>query len=184
MTLTRTSPHAPAAAPLPDRPPYVEIRPGEQTWSRRLLAALTLTGSDPSDLLVRVVTGAILIPHGLQHLTGAWGGPGLAGTTTYFTDYLQLPVAAVAFVIATELVGGVALLAGLFGRVAAAASAILMIGAAVTVHLPHGFFMNWFGNQAGEGFEYHLLFLALSLLVVRNGSGPWSLDRVIAGHAR
>jgi len=40
--------------------------------------------------------------------------------------------------------------------------------------------MNWFGNQAGEGFEYHLLALGLSLVVLIKGGGKWSVDRAIA----
>ncbi len=36
--------------------------------------------------------------------------------------------------------------------------------------------MNWFGSQAGEGFEYHLLALGLALIVMLKGGGRWSLD--------
>ena len=56
----------------------------------------------------------------------------------------------------------------------------LMVGAAVTVHLSHGFFMNWFGNQKGEGWEYHLLVLAMSAVIMTKGSGAWSIDATIA----
>lgn len=55
-----------------------------------------------------------------------------------------------------------------------------MIGAVVTSHLQNGFFMNWFGNQKGEGFEYHLLVIGLSLAVVVVGSGKYSLDKLLA----
>ena len=41
--------------------------------------------------------------------------------------------------------------------------------------------MNWSGNQRGEGFEYHLLALALALLIMVRGAGAWSLDRVLEG---
>lgn len=172
--------HGHAAATHPDGLPALSRAEHAAPRPRTLLRALTDTRGDALTLLVRVALGAILIPHGLQHLTGAWGGPGLGGTSAFFTEVLKLPSAAVPFVIGTELVGGAALLAGLFTRVAAALSAVLMIGAAVTVHLPNGFFMNWFGNQAGEGYEYHILFLLLALALVREGSGPWSLDRVLS----
>ena len=148
--------------------------------TRRWLTAITATNTDPTQLVARIVAGAVLIPHGLQHLVGAWGGPGLQGTTAFFTQYLGLPFITVPFVVGTEIVGGALLIAGLFSRVAALALAAMMIGAAVSVHLPHGFFMNWFGTQAGEGYEYHILYVALALVVMRHGSGPWSIDRVLA----
>ncbi len=51
-----------------------------------------------------------------------------------------------------------------------------MVGAVLTSHLSNGFFMNWFGGQPGEGFEYHLLALALALPLVVRGGGAWALD--------
>jgi putative oxidoreductase len=58
--------------------------------------------------------------------------------------------------------------------------AMIMIGAIAMVHLPHGFFMNWFGNQTGEGYEYHLLVIGLSLAIMVNGSGRLSIDRLFS----
>jgi uncharacterized membrane protein YphA (DoxX/SURF4 family) len=80
-----------------------------------------------------------------------------------------------------ELLGSVALLIGLLGRVAAAGIGLIMLGAIFLVHLSNGFFMNWTGQQAGEGFEYHLLALALALVVVIRGSGACSIDRAFGG---
>jgi putative oxidoreductase len=40
--------------------------------------------------------------------------------------------------------------------------------------------MNWFGDQHGEGFEYHLLALGLAIALVINGAGAWSMDALIA----
>ena len=51
--------------------------------------------------------------------------------------------------------------------------------AALTVALPNGFFMNWFGNQKGEGFEYHILMAAIALAVMIQGGGKWALDSLI-----
>jgi len=51
--------------------------------------------------------------------------------------------------------------------------------AALMVHVQNGFFMNWFGNQSGEGFEYHLLVVGMSLALVISGGGKWSLDRLM-----
>jgi len=48
------------------------------------------------------------------------------------------------------------------------------------VHLPNGFFMNWAGNQKGEGFEYHLLVIAMAAVLVWRGSGAWSADGALS----
>lgn len=55
-----------------------------------------------------------------------------------------------------------------------------MVGVALTSHLPRGFFMNWTGTQGGEGFEYHLLALALALPIVVGGGGAASVDGWLA----
>jgi putative oxidoreductase len=75
------------------------------------------------------------------------------------------------------------LIAGFISRISAAGIAIIMLGAVFLEHLPNGFFMNWFGAQKGEGFEYHLLALGLALIVILRGGGKWSLDRKIGGSA-
>jgi len=51
--------------------------------------------------------------------------------------------------------------------------------AILTVHMSNGFFMNWFGKQAGEGFEYHLLAIGLAVAVMIGGSGAASIDRAL-----
>ena len=56
-----------------------------------------------------------------------------------------------------------------------------MLVAAFMVHAPNGFFMNWAGNQKGEGFEYHLLAIGLALVVIISGAGKWSIDRFLTG---
>jgi putative oxidoreductase len=48
------------------------------------------------------------------------------------------------------------------------------------MHVQNGFFMNWFGNQKGEGFEYHLLVAAIGIAVIIKGGGKWSVDRAVA----
>jgi putative oxidoreductase len=55
-----------------------------------------------------------------------------------------------------------------------------MVEAIVTTHLPHGFFMNWFGKQQGEGYEYHLLVIGIAVALLVTGAGKWSVDRKIA----
>ena len=116
-------------------------------------------------LILRVTLGIVMFPHGAQKLLGWYGGHGFAGT--------------IGFIIGESL-GSLGLLIGLLTRFAAGSLAVIMLGAIAMVHWPHGFFMNWFGKQMGEGFEYHLLVIGLSLALVITGGGKWSADRVIA----
>ena len=83
-------------------------------------------------------------------------------------------------VIIGESFGAIGLLAGLLTRFAAASFIVIMLGAIATVHLPFGFFMNWSGQQQGEGFEYHLLVIGMSAALLVAGGGKWSADRMIA----
>jgi putative oxidoreductase len=54
-----------------------------------------------------------------------------------------------------------------------------MTGAITMVHWPHGFFMNWFSKQAGEGFEFHLLVIAICIPLLVFGGGKYSVDGLI-----
>ena len=139
---------------------------------------LIATRADHGALAGRVVLGAIMLPHGLQHALGLFGGYGFTGTLGWMTATLGIPAPLAALAIVVELVAPFALVLGLGGRLAALGILGLMIGAANT-HLSNGFFMNWFGAlPAGtEGFEYHLLAIGLSAVVALNGSGALSLDR-------
>jgi putative oxidoreductase len=125
----------------------------------------------------RALLGAVMLPHGAQKLLGWFGGYGFSGTIDYFSGTLHIPSALGFLVIMSEAFGSLGLLLGLGTRLAAFGSAATMIGAVLTTHLPVGFFMNWFGNQPGEGFEYHLLALALALPLVVRGGGAFALDR-------
>ena len=133
-----------------------------------------------SGLILRVALGVVMFPHGAQKLLGWYGGHGLAGTLGFFTEQMHIPWIIVLLIIIGESFGSVGLIVGLLTRFAAASLAVIMLGAVTMVHWPHGFFMNWFGQQAGEGFEYHLLVLGMCLALVVSGSGRWSADRVIA----
>jgi putative oxidoreductase len=83
--------------------------------------------------------------------------------------------------ILAESVGAFALITGFFARLAAISIGVNMTVAAVMGHVQNGFFMNWFGKQAGEGFEFHILALAAALALVVKGGGLWSLDGWISG---
>jgi putative oxidoreductase len=131
--------------------------------------------------LLRLVLAGVFLPHGLQKTAGWFGGYGYTGTMGYFTQTMGIPAPLAFAAIAAETLGPIALILGLGGRVAGAAIVVLMAVAVATTHLPNGFFMNWFGNQKGEGFEYHILAVALALVVVIRGSGAYSLDAWISG---
>lgn len=131
-------------------------------------------------LILRVILGVVMFPHGAQKLFGWFGGYGFSATMATFSDKMHIPAAVAFLVIMAESAGAVGLLLGCLTRVAAFGILCNMVGAVLLVHWPHGFFMNWFGTQAGEGFEYHLLAIAMSLVLIIGGGGRWSLDRIIS----
>lgn len=138
------------------------------------------TSDDNTLLFMRTILGIVILPHGAQKLLGWFGGPGLAATLDFFRDSMGIPLPLALLIVIVESLGALALIAGIGSRLAAAGIGAVMIGAVVLVHLPYGFFMNWLGQQAGEGFEYHLLALALALVIVVKGGGALSLDRKLA----
>jgi len=152
-------------------------------WSglgHRVLA----THGDLGAAIARVTLGAVMFPHGAQKLLGWFGGHGFHGTMAAFTGSMGIPAPLALLVILAESIGAVALLSGFAGRLAAAGIAAVMVGAVVMVHGANGFFMNWYGTGAGEGFEYHLLALGLALVVIVRGSGALSVDGWLAGSGR
>lgn len=127
----------------------------------------------------RVMLGAVMLPHGAQKLLGWFGGAGFSGTMAFLGDVVGLPAPISLLVVLGESIGALALVAGAGTRIAALGLSIIMLGAVLTSHLEHGFFMNWFGQQQGEGFEYHLLALALSVPLTVWGGGRYSLDALL-----
>ncbi|KAF0220719.1 MAG: hypothetical protein FD174_1043 [Geobacteraceae bacterium] len=137
-----------------------------------------------SGLILRVMLGVVMFPHGAQKLLGWFGGHGFAASMSAFTDKMHIPAALAFLVIIAESVGSLGLICGFLTRVAAFGILCNMIGAIILVHWPNGFFMNWFGKQAGEGFEYHLLAIAMALALFISGGGKGSLDRAIAAQLK
>lgn len=133
-----------------------------------------------SSFILRVMLGIVIFPHGAQKLLGWFGGFGFTGTMGFFTGQMHIPAVLALLVIIGESLGSLGLIIGFLSRIAAFGIACIMIGAIWLVHWPNGFFMNWFGKQAGEGFEYHLLALAISIAILIAGSGLWSVDREIS----
>jgi putative oxidoreductase len=144
-----------------------------------MLRKLLVTDNDPAALIMRLVLGAVFFAHGAQMVFGWFGGQGLTGTLDFFTQQLDLPLAVAALIIAAQFLGSIGLIIGFLTRIAALGIFVVMAGAIYLVHLPNGFFMNWYGNQQGEGFEYHLLAMALALALMIRGGGLASVDRAI-----
>jgi len=144
-----------------------------------MLRKLMQTDDDAGMLIVRVFLGLVMFPHGAQKLLGWFGGGGFAATLQGMTS-MGLPAAVVLLVMIAEFFGALGLITGFLGRVSAFGILCVMVGAILTVHLHNGFFMNWMGNQKGEGFEYHLLGVAIAVALVVRGSGALSIDRRLA----
>lgn len=144
---------------------------------------LLRTTDDTSLTILRWTLAVVIFPHGAQKLLGWFGGYGFEGTMGFLTGTVGLPWIVALTVIVAEFFGSLGLALGLLSRLAAAGIACVMIGAVATTHLANGFFMNWSGQQAGEGFEYHLLVLGIALVLMLRGSGALSLDRRLASTA-
>jgi len=140
--------------------------------------------STPNDLtltVVRLVLGIVFFAHGAQKMLGWLGGYGFHGTMGFFTQQMGIPAPLAFLAICAEFFGGLGLIFGLLTRIAAFGIIVNMLVAIITVHHVNGLFMNWFGNQKGEGYEYHLLAIALGLVLLIKGAGALSLDRLLAG---
>jgi putative oxidoreductase len=137
------------------------------------------TEHDVAALIARTVAGLVLFPHGAQKILGWFGGYGFKGTMNFFTCTLHLPWLLGFLVIIIEFIGSLSLILGFASRIWAAGIVVVMIGIIFTSHIQNGFFLNWFGNQAGEGYEFDLLMIALALIPLIKGGGAFSLDRTI-----
>lgn len=144
-----------------------------------MLAPLVRTPNEVALLIVRVALGIVMLPHGLQKLFGWFGGKGVAGTIHFFQEALHIPPFWTVCAIGAETVGAAALIVGLFGRIAAAGVLVVMGVAVYLIHGRQGFFMNWYAQPRGEGFEFHILAVAMALAVIVRGSGALSVDRAL-----
>jgi putative oxidoreductase len=142
---------------------------------RKLLA----TSNDWTLTLLRLALGIIFFAHGAQKTLGWFGGYGFTGTMGFFTQMLHIPAPLAFLAICAEFLGGIGLILGALGRVAAFGIAFNMGVAILMVHAQFGLFMNWSGQQKGEGFEYHLLTIAIALVLMARGSGAFSVDRAL-----
>ncbi|MDR8393276.1 DoxX family protein [Aliifodinibius sp. S!AR15-10] len=140
---------------------------------------LLKTKDNWSPTIIRLMLALVIFPHGAQKLLGWFGGYGFSGTMGYFMQTVGLPWIIGFLVIVIEFFAPLLLAAGLLIRASAAALFGLFVGIIFNAHIQHGFFMNWSGNQAGEGFEYHLLVLGMAAALVISGAGKYSADRYL-----
>lgn len=131
-------------------------------------------------MVIRLTIGLIMFPHGAQKVFGWFGGPGYTLEMGYFMGTLHLPWLVYILVIVIEFLGAISLIIGFASRLWSIAMIILFIGIIFTGgHADNGFFMNWFGSQKGEGYEYHLLAIGLLIATLVNGSGKYSIDGIL-----
>jgi putative oxidoreductase len=141
------------------------------------------TDNSPVQLFIRLALSVVMFPHGAQKVLGWFGGPGMTKTLQAFAG-MGFPTWSVAALMAVEFLGAVLLLFGFLTRLWA-----IGIGASITIcmflnHVQHGFFMNWYGQQQGEGFEYHLLVIGICLALLIKGGGALSVDRKLCSGSK
>jgi putative oxidoreductase len=138
------------------------------------------TNDDKVLTLLRLVLAIVVFPHGAQKVLGWFGGFGLAGTYGLLTQQMHIPAALAVLVFAAEFLAPIGLVFGFLGRVAAFGIAVDFIVALFLVHLPNGFFMNWSGQQKGEGIEFFFLAIGIAVAIMIRGSGAFSIDRILS----
>jgi putative oxidoreductase len=145
-----------------------------------MVRKLFATDNNIATAILRMVLGVVFFAHGAQKMLGWFGGFGFSGTMGFFTGTMHVPAPLAFLAIAAEFFGGLGLILGFLTRIAAFGIAVNMVVAIGMVHNAFGFFMNWSGAQKGEGFEYHLLVLAITAFLMIRGAGTFSIDRAIA----
>jgi putative oxidoreductase len=144
-----------------------------------MLNGYTETHSLPAygPAVLRLVIGIIFVAHGAQKLFGVWGGTGLPGTATFFSQLGLEPSYPLAVLAAgVEFGGGLLLIVGAYTVVAALALIVQMLVAIWTVHLPHGLFLP-------NGYEFNLTLIAALVCLALTGPGALSVDARRASHA-
>ncbi len=145
-----------------------------------MFGKLLSTQNDFSLLILRLLLGAVMWVHGAQKLFGMFNGGGFEGTMGFFTGTLGLPWVVAFLIIMMEFFGAIALALGFFTRLMALGFTAIMVSAAYMLH-SGTFFMNW-GKKAntGEGYEYFILAVAISIALLIKGGGMASVDGIIA----
>jgi putative oxidoreductase len=145
-----------------------------------MIRKLIATDNDFATTILRLVLGVIFFAHGAQKMLGWFGGYGFTGTMGFFTGAMHIPAPFAFLAIAAEFFGGLGLIFGFLTRIAAFGIFSNMVVAIAMVHGQFGLFMNWTGTQKGEGYEYHLLVLAITTFLMIRGAGAASIDRMLS----
>jgi putative oxidoreductase len=148
-----------------------------------MIRRIVSTDDSVATTILRLVLGVVFFAHGAQKMLGWFGGFGFAGTMGFFTGTMHIPAPLAFLAICAEFFGGMGLIIGFLTRIAVFGIAANMVVAIATVHRAFGFFMNWTGTQKGEGFEYHLLVLAIAAFLMIRGAGAFSVDRALSAKA-
>lgn len=141
---------------------------------------LMSTSNDRTLTLLRLVAGVVFFAHGAQKMLGWFGGYGFHGTMGFFTQEMHLPAVLAFLAICAEFFGGLGLIVGFLSRIAAFGILCNMVAAVLLIHHNYGLFMNWSGDQKGEGFEYHLLAIVIMLAIIIKGAGAYSADYALS----
>ena len=144
----------------------------------RIVHALLATEKSSVLTIIRLTLGLVILPHGLQKTIGWFGGYGFTATMGFFTG-VGIPAFFAFLAIAAESAGAIALITGFTTRIAAFGIGVTMLVAS-QMHKANGFFMNWSGQQKGEGVEFHILAIAIAVALMIGGAGRFSIDRLIA----
>ncbi len=147
---------------------------------KRLKRLIFGTDDSIAQLFLRLALGIVIFPHGAQKAFGWFGGSGLLKTIEVFADKMHFPPPLTLVLIFIEVFGSIGLILGFFTRFSALGIGASMAICAYMNHFQNGFFMNWFGQQKGEGFEFHILVVGIALALLIKGGGLFSVDRKVA----
>ena len=134
--------------------------------------------SQVGNLVLRLTLAVVMWPHGAQKVLGWFGGSGFSATYETFTDKMGIPAIFALAAILSEFLAPIFLVFGCLTRLASLFIAITM-SVAMTYNWHNGFFMNWYGNQKGEGVEYQILYVGAALALFLIGAGKYSIDHVV-----
>jgi len=144
-----------------------------------MLSKIIRTSDDKVLTVLRLALAIVVFPHGAQKVLGWFGGFGPSGTYGFLTQQMHIPAVLAILVFAAEFLGPIGLFVGFLSRIAAFGIAVDFAVALFMVHLPNGFFMNWSGQQKGEGIEFFFLAIGIAIAIMIGGSGAWSVDRAL-----
>lgn len=134
-----------------------------------MIEKLLKTNNSSVGLVLRITLMAMLLPMGYMKISN------FSGIAEILQTAYSLPAIIAYLVILIEFFAPIFLVIGIATRLNAALIGIVMLGA-LFYHVEHGYFMNRFGNQAGEGYQFHLLAIGTAIASIITGGGLYSLD--------